>query len=386
MEFLQQGWVWGLLIFGGLFLLWQAYDKKMINFSGASSGSALNLYTSDLTEKAKAGEIDPVIGRDEEIERVVQILSRRTKNNPMLIGPAGVGKTAIVEGLALRLVTGNIPHTLTDKKVLVLNLSDMMAGTKYRGDLENRVQKIVESIIAQRRQIILFIDEIHTLVQTKGTEGAMNITDIIKPALARGELQTIGATTTEEYNNYIAKDEALERRFQIVEVNAPTVEQSIDILNGIKDKYEIHHQVIFDQDAIEAAVHLSDLHIKNRNLPDKAIDVLDEAGAIVNMRSHDLPHNALKLIRAAAEDVHKKVKNASEEVKKLLSELETLKIEENKVGNEEEREAWQKQIIAITSEIEELENHQRDEEIEKKIPHVRVRDIEKVIEQWTGKK
>jgi ATP-dependent Clp protease ATP-binding subunit ClpA len=366
-----------------VFWITRKSNLKLPNLSG---GSPLNIYTSDLTAKAKAGEIDPVIGRDEEIERVVQILSRRTKNNPLLIGAAGVGKTAIVEGLALRIVTGNIPHTLIDKKVLVLNLSDMMAGTKYRGDLENRVQKIVESIIAQRRQVILFIDEIHTLVQTKGTEGAMNITDIIKPALARGELQTIGATTIEEYNNYIAKDEALERRFQLVEINAPTVEQSITILKGIKDKYELHHQVIFEDAAIEAAVRLSDEHIRNRNLPDKAIDVIDEAGASVNMHAHDLPDHALKLIQAAAQEVHRKIKDAPKEIKKLLAELEELKIADEKTESENEHEDLQKKIITVTTEIEELENHHRDDLNEKSPPVVRVRDIQKVIEQWIGKK
>jgi len=276
-EFLRDNWPYVLLIVAGMLLLWK-YGKDFLpklKLGGASSAQVLDIYTVDLTAKAKKGEIDPVIGREDEIERMIQILSRRKKNNPILIGAAGVGKTAIVEGLALRIVTNDVPLSLRDKRVLALNLADMIGGTKYRGEFEERVKKLVDEIIIQRRNIILFIDEIHTLIQTKGTEGAMNVGDILKPALARGELQSIGATTTEEYEKYFKTDEALVRRFQIVEVGEPTPEQTIEILKGIKKEYEDHHHVVFADEAIEAAVTLSHQYIKGRLLPDKAIDLMD---------------------------------------------------------------------------------------------------------------
>jgi ATP-dependent Clp protease ATP-binding subunit ClpC len=239
---------------------------------------ALKAFGRDLTEYAKRGELDPVIGRANEIERMIQILCRRTKNNPVLIGEAGVGKTAIVEGLAQEISVGNVPELLRDKKVITLDLALMVAGTKYRGQFEERIKAVMEEI-RKSKNIILFIDELHTIVGAGSAEGAMDASNIIKPALSRGELQCIGATTLNEYRKYIEKDSALERRFQSITVEAPTVEDAIKILQGLKPKYEAHHKAKYTDSAIEAAVRLSDRYLTGRFLPDKAIDVMDEAGA-----------------------------------------------------------------------------------------------------------
>ncbi|OGF37781.1 hypothetical protein A2482_00955 [Candidatus Falkowbacteria bacterium RIFOXYC2_FULL_48_21] len=384
-EFLQDNWPYLLLIAAGALLLWKYGQEFLPKFKlggGASSARVLDIYTVDLTAKAKKGEIDPVVGREEEIERMIQILSRRKKNNPILIGAAGVGKTAIVEGLALRIVTSDVPLSLRDKRVLALNLADMIGGTKYRGEFEERVKKLVDEIIIQRRNIILFIDEIHTLIQTKGTEGAMNVGDILKPALARGELQSIGATTTEEYEKYFKTDEALVRRFQIVEVGEPTPEQTIEILKGIKKEYEDHHRVEFTDEAIEAAVTLSHQYIKGRLLPDKAIDLMDEAGAMVNLKAYDLPNHALKLIRAAAADVHAQIAAAPERIKGLLEKLEQLKIEKENSTDERKNLTAKKEILSLTSEIENLETRHKSVTLENKKPTVSAADVKKVLAGW----
>src|SRR6201992_4382600 len=231
-----------------------------------------------LTELAKKGEIDPVIGRESEIERVIQVLCRRTKNNPVLMGEAGVGKTAIVEGLAQEISGGNVPELLRDKRVITLDLALMVAGTKYRGQFEERIQAVMDEI-RRSKNIILFIDELHTIVGAGSAEGAMDASNIIKPALSRGEMQCIGATTLNEYRKYIEKDAALERRFQSVKVEAPSIEDAVEILKGLRHKYEEHHKAEFTDHAVEAAVKLSDRYITDRFLPDKAIDVLDEAGS-----------------------------------------------------------------------------------------------------------
>jgi len=384
-EFLRDNWPYALLVVAGATLLWK-YGKDALpklKFGGSAKGDrALDIYTVDLTAKAKKGEIDPVIGREEEIERMIQILSRRKKNNPILIGAAGVGKTAIVEGLALRIVTSDVPSSLRDKRVLALNLADMIGGTKYRGEFEERVKKLVDEIITQRRNIILFIDEIHTLIQTKGTEGAMNVGDILKPALARGELQSIGATTTEEYEKYFKTDEALVRRFQIVEVGEPTPEQTIEILKGIKKEYEDHHHVEFADEAIEAAVNLSHQYIKGRLLPDKAIDLMDEAGAMVNLKAYDLPNHALKLIRAAAADVHAQIAAAPEMIKGLLERLEKLKLEIEKTMEDKKKSEIKQEVLALTAEIENLEARHQAVTFENKKPRVSAADVKKVLAGW----
>ena len=255
---------------------------------GKGKPGILGQYSRDLTAMAREGKLDPVIGREEEIRRLIQILSRRTKNNPCLIGEPGVGKTAVVEGLALRIVEGKVPFTVKDKRVLTLDLSGMVAGSKYRGEFEERIKKVIKEVI-EDGNVILFLDELHTIIGAGGAEGAIDASNILKPSLARGELQMIGATTISEYRKYIEKDAALERRFQPVNVEEPTEEEAVRILEGIKGKYEEHHQVTITSEAVEAAVRLSARYINDRNLPDKAIDLIDEAAAGARLRTSDLP-------------------------------------------------------------------------------------------------
>lgn len=256
--------------------------------------SVLEQYSRDLTQLARNGELDPVIGREDEIGRVIQILSRRTKNNPCLIGEPGVGKTAVVEGLALRIVSGEVPFTVQDKRVLTLDLSGMVAGSKYRGEFEERIKKVIREVI-EDGNVILFLDEMHTLIGAGGAEGAIDASNILKPSLARGEIQLIGATTISEYRKYVEKDAALERRFQPVNVEEPSMEEAVRILKGIKGKYEEHHHVTIQDDAIEAAVQLSSRYINDRNLPDKAIDLIDEAAAALRLKTMHMPDRMKEL-------------------------------------------------------------------------------------------
>lgn len=253
-----------------------------------SATKTLDQYSRDLTKLAADKKLDPIIGREDEIQRVIQILSRRTKNNPCLIGEPGVGKTAIAEGLAMRIVAKNVPQTMFDKRVVTLDLSAMVAGSKYRGEFEERIKKVIAEVI-EDGNIILFLDEIHTIVGAGSAEGSIDASNILKPSLARGEIQLIGATTIEEYRKHLAKDAALERRFQPVNVEEPTVSEAIDILKGIKHKYEEHHMVTISDDAVEAAVKLSKRYINDRNLPDKAIDLIDEAAASLFLKGSNLP-------------------------------------------------------------------------------------------------
>lgn len=255
---------------------------------GKSKTPALDSFGRDLTELARQGKLDPVIGRANEIERVVQVLSRRTKNNPVLLGEAGVGKTAIVEGLAQLIIDGNIPELLREKRIVVLDLAMMVAGTKYRGQFEERIKAVMNEV-RRAKNTILFIDELHTLVGAGGAEGAIDASNVLKPALARGEIQCIGATTLDEYRKYIEKDGALERRFQQIMVNPPSKDEAVEILRGLRDRYEAHHRVQIKDESLKAAVELSDRYITGRCLPDKAIDVIDEAGARVRLKAMTRP-------------------------------------------------------------------------------------------------
>ena len=266
----------------------------------------LNQYGRDLTELARQGKLDPVIGREAEIQRVIQILSRRTKNNPCLVGEPGVGKTAIAEGLALNIAAGAVPETVKDKKVITLDLSGMVAGSKYRGEFEERIKRVIREVTLSGN-IILFLDELHTIIGAGGAEGAIDASNILKPSLARGEIQLIGATTITEYRKYIEKDAALERRFQPVTVEEPTEEEAMRILKGIRAKYEEHHHVRISDEAIQAAVHMSNRYINDRNLPDKAIDLIDEAAAAIRLKGMHMPE---------------KLKSMQEEIRKMDVQIE----------------------------------------------------------------
>ena len=336
--------------------------------SGSSPNASANTPTldglaRDLTQVAREGSLDPVIGRSDEITRVIEVLSRRTKNNPVLIGEPGVGKTAIAEGLAQQIVNNEIPETLRDKRVMVLDMGTVVAGTKYRGEFEDRLKKVMDEI-RQAGNVILFIDELHTLIGAGGAEGAIDASNILKPSLARGELQCIGATTLDEYRKYIEKDAALERRFQPIQVDEPTVEESILIIKGLRDRYEAHHRVKITDEAIDAAAKMSDRYISDRFLPDKAIDLIDEAGSKVRLRSYTTPPD----------------------LKELESKLEAARSEKNEAVQSQEfekaaslRDAEQKLKDQLDKTKKEWKEKQGKEESE-----VTVEDIAKVVSMWTG--
>lgn len=330
---------------------------------GKENESMLSQFGRDLTKLAKDGKIDPVIGRQKEIERVIQILSRRTKNNPCLIGEPGVGKTAIAEGLALKIVSCEVPELLKDKKIYSLDLTGMVAGTKYRGDFEERIKKVIDEV-KNAKDVILFIDEVHTLIGAGSAEGAADAANILKPSLARGELQIIGATTIEEYRKHIEKDAALERRFQPVMVDEPSQEEAIEILKGIKDKYEAHHKVKITDEAIESAVKLSTRYIGDRYLPDKAIDLIDEAASRVRLRSYTAPSDLKEL-----EDKKKSV-----EAEKL-SAVNAQEFERAAALRDEERKL-DKEIKDKKENWHDMAGKSHDE--------VTPADIADIVSSWTG--
>ena len=329
----------------------------------SDSDDVLSQFGRDLTQLARDGKIDPVIGRQKEIERVIQILSRRTKNNPCLIGEPGVGKTAIAEGLALKIVSGEVPEMLKNKRIISLDLTGMVAGTKYRGDFEERIKKVIDEVKAAD-DIILFIDEVHTLIGAGSAEGAVDAANILKPSLARGELQVIGATTIEEYRKHIEKDAALERRFQPITVGEPTEKEAVEILKGLRDKYEAHHKVKITDEAINAAVKLSTRYIGDRYLPDKAIDLIDEAASRVRLQTFTAPPEI--------KDLEEKQKELEAEKQSAVSAQEferaaELRDKEKKVSSEleQKKKEWMQQT-----------GHSRDE--------VTATDIAQIVSAWTG--
>ena len=330
---------------------------------GNSATKTLNQFGRDLTELAKKGEIDPVIGRQVEIERVIQILSRRTKNNPCLIGEPGVGKTAVAEGLALKIVQGEVPELLKDKRVVALDLTSMVAGTKYRGDFEERIKAAMEEV-KNSGNIILFIDEIHTIIGAGAAEGSADAANILKPSLARGEFQLIGATTIDEYRKHIEKDAALERRFQPVMVGEPTEEEAIQILKGLRDRYEVHHKVKITDEAIDAAVKLSSRYIADRFLPDKAIDLIDEAASRVRLRAFTEPNDI--------QDMEKRIKQLEQEKAAAVNTQDfegaaKIRDEEKQLRErlEQEKEVWKEKKVSGNGEV---------------IPQ----DIANIVSTWTG--
>ena len=338
-------------------------EKRSSNNGSFNSTPTLNQYGTDLTKKAREGKLDPVIGRRNEIDRVIQILSRRTKNNPCLIGEPGVGKTAIAEGLAEKIVLSDVPETLKDKRVVSIDISSMVAGAKYRGDFEERIKKVLEEV-RKAGDVILFIDEIHTIVGAGSAEGAVDAANILKPLLARGEIQVVGATTTNEYRKYIEKDAALERRFSPVMVSEPSEEDTIKILEGLRDKYEAHHNVKITDEAIKAAVELSTRYVNDRYLPDKAIDLIDEASSKVKMQTYTKPDSIRKL-----EDEIEKINKEKEEA------IATQNFEKAAKLRDESKNKKQQ--------LQEKQNKWKDSNT-KKVMTLNKENIAQVIATWTG--
>ena len=339
---------------------YKAYLQEVKASKGRQKSSAtpmLDQYSRDLTEQASQGELDPVIGREEEIKRIIQILSRRTKNNPCLIGEPGVGKTAIAEGLAQKIVAGAVPRTIQDKRVVTLDLASMVAGSKYRGEFEERIKKVIKEVM-DCKDVLLFIDELHTIIGAGGAEGAMDASNILKPSLSRGEIQLIGATTIEEYRKYIEKDPALERRFQPVTVEEPTKEEAIEILKGLRPSYEKHHRVIITDDAIESAVKYSMRFISDRFLPDKAIDLIDEAASKVQLKGYQVPANLEELqneVFDLAQEKEEAIKEGDfDEAARLKKEQEAKEKKLSNLRNRIEKKNAAKQLMVEEPDVAEV--------------------------------
>ena len=341
-----------------------AAKRKARQESSQEGTPTLNSLARDLTELARQGKIDPVVGREEEVRRIIQIISRRTKNNPVLVGEPGVGKTAIVEGLAQRMVSGEVPEEIAEKRLMMLDMGAVVAGTKYRGEFEERMKKILDEVYREQ-DVILFIDELHTLIGAGGAEGSIDASNILKPALARGEIQVIGATTLDEYQKYIEKDAALERRFASVHVNEPSADDTVEILKGLRKRYEDHHRVEITDAAIEAAVQLSVRYITSRKLPDKAIDLMDETAAKARL-DRSGKHSPLQKLEAEVAELAQKKDDAIreqkfEEAARLRKKEQAKRDKLEKLRQKVEIEAKQEFVAAITEE-----------------------DIAEVVSQWTG--
>jgi ATP-dependent Clp protease ATP-binding subunit ClpB len=363
--------------------------------TGETQFNALNKYAKNLIEMARAGKLDPVIGRDEEIRRTLHILSRRSKNNPILVGEPGVGKTAIAEGLAMRIVNGDVPENLKSKIIYALDMGQLIAGAKYKGEFEERLKSVVKEVSTSDGQIILFIDEIHTLVGAGGGDGAMDAANILKPALARGELRAIGATTLNEYQKFFEKDKALERRFQKVMIDEPTVEDAVSILRGLKDRYETYHHVLIKDEAIIAAVELSNRYITDRFLPDKAIDLIDESAAKLRLEMNSMPEELDELERKIRQlEIEReaiKRENDEQKLKQLNTDISNLSVERDtfKAKWQQEKELVEK-IQNAKAEIENLklaaDKAEREGDYGKvaEIRYGKVQEQEKIIEDFTA--
>ena len=342
-----------------------ASSKRKARQESSQEGTpTLNSLARDLTELAREGKIDPVVGREDEVRRIIQIISRRTKNNPVLVGEPGVGKTAIVEGLAQRMVSGEVPAEISEKRLMMLDMGAVVAGTKYRGEFEERMKKILDEVYREQ-DVILFIDELHTLIGAGGAEGSIDASNILKPALARGEIQVIGATTLDEYQKYIEKDAALERRFASVHVHEPSADDTVEILKGLRKRYEDHHRVEITDAAIEAAVQLSVRYITSRKLPDKAIDLMDETAAKARL-DRSGKHSPLQKLEAEVAELAQKKDDAIreqkfEEAARLRKKEQAKRDKLEKLRQKVEIEAKQEFVAAITDE-----------------------DIAEVVSQWTG--
>lgn len=339
----------------------KAYQEE-VSEEGHGTGSALEKYCKDLTAEAEEGQLDPVVGREEEIFRLMQVLSRRTKNNPCLVGEPGVGKTAILEGLAERIALGAVPESMKRKRIYTLDLAGLIAGSKYRGEFEDRMKRLI-SEVESNPNVLLFMDELHTMIGAGGAEGAMDASGILKPALSRGKLQLIGATTISEYRKYIEKDAALERRFQPIMVEEPGKEQCLEILQGLKDKYQQHHKVELSEGALRAAVELSEQYITDRNLPDKAIDVMDEACSKVSLKGYKVPENLLKM----EEDLKNCIQQKTQCIKAGAFE-EAAQIQK-------EQEAVQKKLVSLRKRLKKKNQSEH--------PLVEESDIAEVVSAWT---